>query len=300
MKEYLIIEKPTLGDICDAVREKEGSTEPIPVNALADRIGALQIGGGENKLIPVLEGTVTELTAEDLKGLTKLGENAFAQRTALIKVELPDSVVSIDGYAFQNTGLTDLTIGKGLATVNHDGFSVCRALQNVYYNGSLVDYCNITFTGSTSSPFTSTNASNTTLYIKQDGAYKPIENIVIPSVVTEVKNYTFQKCLSLKSVVIEEGATRIGIFAFYSCSNITNVIIPKTVTEIGTGGLNVGSSISSKKATLTFLSTNPPTLTSTLNERNLKKIIVPKGCAEAYKTATNWSNVADYIEEATE
>jgi surface protein len=47
MSEKGAIKKSTAQAICDAVRSKEGSTELIPVNALADRITALPTAGGE-------------------------------------------------------------------------------------------------------------------------------------------------------------------------------------------------------------------------------------------------------------
>lgn len=50
-----------------------------------------------------------------------------------------------------------------------------------------------------------------------------------------------------------------------------------------------------------MLSTTPPTIQSdTFYANYLNKIIVPKGTGDAYKSATNWSAYADYIEEATE
>jgi hypothetical protein len=71
------------------------------------------------------------------------------------------------------------------------------------------------------------------------------------------------------------------------------------VTSIGYQALAIGTN--SKKTTITFLRTTPPTITtSTFTTSYLNKIIVPKGCADAYKSATNWSNFADYIEEAVE
>ena len=46
--------------------------------------------------------------------------------------------------------------------------------------------------------------------------------------------------------------------------------------------------------------TTPPEISSnTFTSSKLNKIIVPVGCGEAYKSATNWSNFADYIEETT-
>ena len=68
--------------------------------------------------------------------------------------------------------------------------------------------------------------------------------------------------------------------------------------SIGGNALQIGSS--TNKAIITMKPTTPPTIASnTFDASKLNKIIVPVGCGDAYKNATNWSNFADYIEEAT-
>ncbi len=116
---------------------------------------------------------------------------------------------------------------------------------------------------------------------------------------TSIGSRAFCYCSSLKSINIPEGVTSIAQDAFRYCSNLTSIVIPESVTAIYSYALQIG--LSSRKAAITFLSTTPPTIQSnTFNASYLNKIIVPKGCGEAYKTATNWSNFADYIEEAAE
>jgi hypothetical protein len=109
----------------------------------------------------------------------------------------------------------------------------------------------------------------------------------------------FRNCTSLTSVTIPDSVTTIGYYAFDNCTSLTNITIPNSVTELHYDTLNIGSS--TNKATITFLGAIPPTIyTSTFNASKLNKIIVPKGCGEAYKAATNWAKFADYIEEAAE
>lgn len=108
-----------------------------------------------------------------------------------------------------------------------------------------------------------------------------------------------QKTITNVSADQLSGATIIGHGAFYDCSGLTNITIPNSVTSIGGYALQIGSE--TNKATITFLGETPPTIESdTFNASYLNKIIVPAGCGETYKAATNWSTFADYIEEATE
>ena len=67
--------------------------------------------------------------------------------------------------------------------------------------------------------------------------------IVIPETlggvpVTQIGNYAFYGCSSLRSVVIPEGVTTIGWSAFQGCSSLTEVVIPEGVTEIGSSAFS--------------------------------------------------------------
>lgn len=125
------------------------------------------------------------------------------------------------------------------------------------------------------------------------------DTLIIPDSVTRIWQYAFQMCYKLSSVIIGNGVTQIDDMIFTSCNKLTSVTIGKGITKIGTGALLCGSK--DNKSTITFLGTIPPTIAKgTFSADYNNKIIVPKGCGEAYKSATNWANFADLIEEAAE
>ena len=116
---------------------------------------------------------------------------------------------------------------------------------------------------------------------------------------TAIKNYAFYECAALVNVTLPSTLVTIGTYVFAYCSNLTSLTIPASVTTIGQNALRIGES--DKKATITMLSTTPPTIdTSTFSTARINQIIVPVGTSAAYKAATNWSALADYIVEATE
>ena len=126
-----------------------------------------------------------------------------------------------------------------------------------------------------------------------------ITECIIPEGTTVLRSYAFYNCRSLTSITIPNSVTSIGNNAFSYCSILTSVTIGNRVTSIGTQALTCGSL--TNKTTFTFTRTTPPTIQSnTFNASYINKIIVPAGCGDAYKAATNWSSFADYIKEAAE
>lgn len=125
-----------------------------------------------------------------------------------------------------------------------------------------------------------------------------LTSVVIPNGNTRIYNETFYHCERLTSVVIPNGVTLIGFNAFEYCNALTSIEIPSSVTGIAAAALRIGST--TNKATITLKGTTPPSIWSdTFDATKLAKIIVPAGCGDAYKAATNWAAFADYIEEAT-
>ena len=127
--------------------------------------------------------------------------------------------------------------------------------------------------------------------------FSTLTSITIPNSVISIGHFAFKGSTLLTSVIISNSVTKIGSNAFERCSKLTSITIPDSVTTIGGNALAIGSS--TNKATITMLPTTPPTIQSnTFDASYLEKIIVPAGTGATYKAATNWSNFADYIEEA--
>lgn len=56
----------------------------------------------ENKVGQIVDGSITELTAGDLEGATKLRDSIFSQYSSLTKVAIPSSVISIGVIFYYN------------------------------------------------------------------------------------------------------------------------------------------------------------------------------------------------------
>lgn len=153
--------------------------------------------------------------------------------------------------------------------------------------------------------------------------YSQLKTITFSDTITDVSDEAFLSCISLTSCIMTDTVSNIGQSLFYNdynlttlvlskninissipysmcrnCRSLTEIIIPSGVKELATSCFNNCNKLSSVK----MLPVTPPTLSSNAfkdTPSNLQ-IIVPKGTLDAYKSATNWSALADKMVEATE
>lgn len=223
---------------------------------IADYDGTSEPASGKSLAAQIVDKSVTSVSGEDLKGITKIGNNAFYYCSNLRSITIPDSVTSIENGAFQNcSNLTSVAIGNSVTNIGNYAFSYCGRLTS----------------------------------------------ITIPNSVTSIKNGAFQDCINLTSITIPDSVTSIGYSAFSSCSSLTSITIPNSVTSIDNYAFKECSINTELGGTYTILATIPPRIqSSTFSKAKINKIIVPKGTLAAYKSATNWSALADKMVEATE
>lgn len=118
----------------------------------------------------------------------------------------------------------------------------------------------------------------------------------LPNGITSIPEMSFSHCTKITKMTIHEGITTIEDQAFNSCRQLVEVSIPSSVTSIGNDAFYSCENL----ARIYIFATTPPTLgTNVFDYTNECPIIVPAGCGEAYKAATNWSGYADRIVEAS-
>jgi len=229
---------------------------------------------------------LTSVTIPD--SVTEIGEWAFAY-TSLTSVTIPNSVTSIGGHAFTGcTSLTSITIPDSVTSIGEMAFIAfgCTSPRRVDIT-NLSAWCKISFGNEDANPL----SYGARFYLNGS----ELTDITIPSDITEIKSYAFYAYYSLTSVVIPDSVTSIGDYAFNNCISLTSVTIPDSVTSIGEVAFYNCHSLTE----VYCKPTTPPTGGSDMFRDNAsgRKIYVPIGSVEAYKTAQYWSEYADSIEE---
>ena len=137
----------------------------------------------------------TGLTSLNLPdGITEIGESAFENCTGLTSLNLPDGITTIGSSAFVYcSGLTSLTLPYGITSIGSGAFRGCSGLKEVRFciNDNLDTYL------TKGHPYINV-ACGIKYYIND----KEITSIVIPSSVTSLGNYAFQKCSTLESIYV--------------------------------------------------------------------------------------------------
>lgn len=267
---------------------------------LSDYDGSSEPTSGKSLFAKLVEGNISEVTAEDLKGVIAIRPYAFAFATRLTSIIIPDNVSLGNHMFYQCTALESVILPKGINLLPTEIFSVCSNLKTIKIPDSITIIDSSAFSSSGIVSIIVPN-SVTTIYRNAFYQCKNLNNITLPNNLTIIYEHLFDRCTNLQSIRISNSVTDIENSAFYLCRSLSDIVIGTGIANIGIYVFaNCGTNTTSG-TTYTILATTPPTIQSnTFYNAKINKIIVPVGTSAAYKAATNWSTLADYIEEATE
>ena len=172
-----------------------------------------------------------------LNKVTAIGENAFAGKDFIAYVTLPDTVETIEDYAFcECTLLRTISIPKKVKKIGSYAFLSCFSLSSVQFpDSSLQTIGSYAFDGCyrlTDVPFP---ASLKTIEEYAFHNCDSLEKLALPTSLRVIGTGAFSSCDALSMLEIPEGVTIIGSAAFEDCAFLQSVTLPETLTEIGAG-----------------------------------------------------------------
>ncbi len=104
-----------------------------------------------DQLSRLIDGTITEVTAEDLQGLTTIGINAFAGCSLLKSVKMPNSITSIGMSAFAYcSALTEVMLSSELTAISGSAFGNCSSLEEITIPSKVTSIDSLSFSTATS------------------------------------------------------------------------------------------------------------------------------------------------------
>ena len=192
-----------------------------------------------------------------------IGANAFYGCSNLTTITIPSAIGSIGGGAFQNSGITSITLPETI-TLDNIVFDGLSSLTSVIFSGNNSIYRYNTFgssvfrycSGLTTITIPSTIGSIGNNAFEGSG----LTSIILPETVSlgdrvfanlatltsvtfsgnnpdytnnTIGEYTFSNCTGLTTISIPEPFVSFGFAAFYNSPNITSITLPNTLTTLG-------------------------------------------------------------------
>ena len=195
--------------ITNAIVQKGGTVTSGALTNVPNEILSIPSGGGGGGPFNALvEGSIEEVTAQDLSGITSIRDYAFQGCSTLSSVTFPNGLESIGSYAFAYTILNSVSFPASLTSVGESAFSSCSGLTDVTIPAG------VSFGRSAFS---------------MNGL---LTNAVFESGVTEIPDDFLGTC-GLQSTTIPNTVTRIGAGAFSYNSELQSISIPNSVTSMG-------------------------------------------------------------------
>ncbi len=225
-------------------------------------------------------------------GLVEINKNAFNTATALVNIEIPNTVeligegafqycsklaitfeeggdakLVISDYAFDHSGLAEVELPARLAVIGSYVFANSTKLVDVTFadNSQLTDIGNYVF------------------------QHTSIASIVFPEGLVSIGNYNFYQSSSIKNVVFGEGLQSMGEYNFED-SSLESVYLPASLKTMGINNFRLCRSLTEAVfAPGSQLSMLP---SGTFGQSGLVKIVIPASVREL--ESKNSSNYYSY------
>ncbi|MBQ7500264.1 MAG: leucine-rich repeat protein [Clostridia bacterium] len=182
------------------------------------------------------------------EGTKVVADHAFDEAYGLVSVTMPDTVEHIGNYAFNHCErISTLKLSANLKTIGEYAFCLCSDLKELEIPEGVETIGTHTFykcTGlfTVKLPESLKKIGDYAFYecaaigrMNLPAGSSEIGTVIIPSGVTEIGEFTFADCRSMKKIVLPDGLKKIGMYAFDKCTALEEINLPEGLTEIADG-----------------------------------------------------------------
>lgn len=196
------------------------------INGSGELVTGTAEGSNSELLVSICNKTITELKASDLKSVTAIPSRFFMSCENLTKIELPDTVETIDSEAFEGcNNLVEAFLGS-VKTIGGYAFHGCPKLSNLNLGNSLEEIGGESLFGCGLTSLILPNSLKKIGYASLGS--NNFTEITIPINVTEIEYYPFQYCNKLvKVIMLPTSPPTAGNNLFGFCDSFTTLVVPK-------------------------------------------------------------------------
>ncbi|WP_026516945.1 leucine-rich repeat protein [Butyrivibrio sp. MC2021] len=192
-----------------------------------------------------------ELDGYKIVGIAK---NAFAERSEIVYISIPDSVTEIGITAFcKCINLKSVKLPSNLKTIGYRAFDKCYELAAIDIPKTLEKVTGNQYAFDYDGPFS--NCSSLEKAVISEGAKavcaelfrscSGLKTVTIPDSVTTIEKRAFMSCGNLESAAIPQYVSTIGDDAFRGCGKLSNVVLPSRLSSLGASAFTDCTSITS-------------------------------------------------------
>ena len=143
--------------------------------------------------------------------VTAVGDYCFSYLSNMRQIALPDTVRSLDAYAFDSSGLTGITMPAALESIGERCFQYCSSLAEIEYNDRI-------------------SSIGKTAYLSCNS----LTDVVIPGSVSNLADSIFWSCRGLTSITVEEGLLKtLPMLTNNLSTNLREVRLPASLISLG-------------------------------------------------------------------
>lgn len=181
----------------------------------------------------VTNGSSCTGTATIPSGVTAIGAGAF-QNSGLTSVTLPAGVTEIRNYAFYYaSSLSSINLPSSLTSIGVGAFINNTSLASITLPVNLSSLGNQAFLGSGVTSISIPNGI-TTIGDEVFSGAASLASVTLPNTLTSIGSEAFKNATSLSSITLPSSLMTIGTKAFQGDVQLTAINIPSSVTSIGT------------------------------------------------------------------